>query len=48
MESRMPKYPVDFASLERTAAEVLPWWLHRVSDPYRGNGRGNCGAQVGP
>ncbi len=28
MEGRMPKYPVDFTSLERTAAEVLPWWVH--------------------
>jgi hypothetical protein len=24
VQGRMPKYPVDFASLERTAAEVLP------------------------
>ena len=28
LEGRFPKYPVDFASLERKAAEVLPWWVH--------------------
>jgi lactate 2-monooxygenase len=28
LEGRVPKYPVDFASLERKAAEVLPWWVH--------------------
>ena len=28
LEGRAPRYPVDFASLERKAAEVLPWWVH--------------------
>ncbi|HMJ34524.1 MAG TPA: alpha-hydroxy-acid oxidizing protein [Baekduia sp.] len=28
LEGRFPKYPVDFASLERKAEEVLPWWVH--------------------
>jgi lactate 2-monooxygenase len=28
LDGRVPKYPVDFASLERKAAEVLPWWVH--------------------
>ena len=28
LEGRVPKYPVDFPSLERKAAEVLPWWIH--------------------
>jgi lactate 2-monooxygenase len=28
LEGRFPKYPVDFASLERKAAEALPWWVH--------------------
>jgi isopentenyl diphosphate isomerase/L-lactate dehydrogenase-like FMN-dependent dehydrogenase len=28
LEARIPKYPVDFASLERKAAEVLPSWIH--------------------
>ncbi|WP_051324193.1 alpha-hydroxy-acid oxidizing protein [Candidatus Solirubrobacter pratensis] len=28
LEGRIPKYPVDFASLERKAAETLPWWVH--------------------
>jgi lactate 2-monooxygenase len=28
LEGRLPKYPVDFASLERQAEEVLPWWVH--------------------
>jgi lactate 2-monooxygenase len=28
LEGRFPKQPVDFASLERKAEEVLPWWVH--------------------
>lgn len=28
LEGRVPRCPVDFASLERKAAEVLPWWVH--------------------
>jgi isopentenyl diphosphate isomerase/L-lactate dehydrogenase-like FMN-dependent dehydrogenase len=28
LEGRFPTYPVDFASLERKAEEVLPWWVH--------------------
>jgi lactate 2-monooxygenase len=28
LEGRFPKYPVDFASLERKASEILPWWVH--------------------
>jgi lactate 2-monooxygenase len=41
MEGRMPKYPVDFAALERTAAEVLPWWVHS----YVAGGCGDEGTQ---
>ncbi|MHA6799626.1 alpha-hydroxy-acid oxidizing protein [Bounagaea algeriensis] len=28
LSGQMPAYPVDVASLERKAAEVLPWWVH--------------------
>lgn len=28
LDGKAPRYPVDFASLERKAAEVLPWWVH--------------------
>jgi hypothetical protein len=28
VEGRLPKYPVDFASLERAAGEVLPAFVH--------------------
>jgi lactate 2-monooxygenase len=28
LDGRFPKYPVDFASLEPKAEEVLPWWVH--------------------
>jgi lactate 2-monooxygenase len=28
LDGRVPRYPVDFASLERKASEVLPWWVH--------------------
>jgi isopentenyl diphosphate isomerase/L-lactate dehydrogenase-like FMN-dependent dehydrogenase len=28
LQGRLPKYPVDYASLERKAAEVLPAWVH--------------------
>jgi hypothetical protein len=28
LEGQLPKYPVDFASLERKAAETLPSWVH--------------------
>jgi hypothetical protein len=28
LEGRLPRYPVDFASLERKAAQVLPSWVH--------------------
>jgi lactate 2-monooxygenase len=28
LEGQLPKYPVDFASLERKAAEALPSWVH--------------------
>jgi isopentenyl diphosphate isomerase/L-lactate dehydrogenase-like FMN-dependent dehydrogenase len=41
LEGRMPKYPVDFAALERTAAEVLPWWVHS----YVAGGCGDEGTQ---
>jgi hypothetical protein len=27
LEGQLPKYPVDFASLERKAAETLPAWV---------------------
>jgi lactate 2-monooxygenase len=28
LEGRLPKYPVDFASLERAASQVLPSWVY--------------------
>jgi hypothetical protein len=34
LEGRLPRYPVDFASLERKAAQVLPSWVHS-SHPRR-------------
>ncbi|OZC62853.1 lactate 2-monooxygenase [Rhodococcus sp. 06-621-2] len=33
----IPRYPVDFASLETKASEVLPWWVHS----YVAGGCGN-------
>jgi lactate 2-monooxygenase len=41
LEGRLPKYPVDFASLERKAAEVLPSWVHS----YVAGGCGDEGTQ---
>lgn len=41
LEGRLPKYPFDFASLERKASEVLPGWL--VS--YVAGGAGDEGTQ---
>jgi lactate 2-monooxygenase len=28
VRGRVPRYPVDFASLEEKAKSVLPWWVH--------------------
>jgi lactate 2-monooxygenase len=28
LDGRLPKYPVDFASLERAASQVLPSWVY--------------------
>ena len=28
LDGKAPRYPVDFASLERKAAEALPWWVY--------------------
>jgi lactate 2-monooxygenase len=28
LDGRFPRFPVDFASLERKAEEILPWWVH--------------------
>jgi isopentenyl diphosphate isomerase/L-lactate dehydrogenase-like FMN-dependent dehydrogenase len=41
LEGQLPKYPVDFASLERKAAEVLPSWVHS----YVAGGCGDEGTQ---
>ena len=41
LEGRVPKYPVDFPSLERKAGEVLPWWVHS----YVAGGCGDEGTQ---
>ena len=41
LEGRMPKYPVDFASLERAATEVLPPWVLS----YVAGGAGDEGTQ---
>jgi hypothetical protein len=41
LEGRLPRYPVDFASLERKAAEVLPSWVHS----YVAGGCGDEGTQ---
>ena len=42
LEGQLPKYPVDFASLERKAAETLPSWVHS----YVAGGCGDEGTQV--
>src|ERR1700739_1214330 len=41
LEGQLPKYPVDFASLERKAAETLPSWVHS----YVAGGCGDEGTQ---
>ena len=41
MEGRLPKYPVDFASLERAAGKVLPAFVHS----YVAGGCGDEGTQ---
>ena len=41
LEGRLPRYPVDFASLERKAAEVLPSWVYS----YVAGGCGDEGTQ---
>jgi len=41
LEGQLPKYPVDFASLERKAAEALPSWVHS----YVAGGCGDEGTQ---
>jgi lactate 2-monooxygenase len=41
LEGRLPKYPVDFASLERAAGEVLPAFVHS----YVAGGCGDEGTQ---
>src|ERR1700752_5130508 len=41
LEGRLPRYPVDFASLERKAAEALPSWVHS----YVAGGCGDEGTQ---
>jgi lactate 2-monooxygenase len=41
LEGRVPRYPVDFPSLERKAGEVLPWWVHS----YVAGGCGDEGTQ---
>lgn len=33
----VPRYPVDFASLEKQAKEIMPWWIHN----YVAGGCGN-------
>jgi lactate 2-monooxygenase len=43
LEGRLPKYPVDFASLERAAAEVLPSFVYS----YVAGGCGDEGTQRG-
>ena len=41
LEGQLPKYPVDFALLERKAAEVPPSWVHS----YVAGGCGDEGTQ---
>ena len=41
LEGQLPKYPVDFVSLERKAAEVLPSWVYS----YVAGGCGDEGTQ---
>src|SRR6201998_1631573 len=41
LEGQLPRYPVDFASLERKAAETLPSWVHS----YVAGGCGDEGTQ---
>jgi hypothetical protein len=42
-EGQLPRYPVDFAALERAAAEVLPPWVYS----YVAGGAGDEGTQRG-
>ena len=30
LEGKLPRFPVDFASLERAGAEVLPSWVRSM------------------
>jgi lactate 2-monooxygenase len=38
LKGKLPRYPVDFASLERAAAEVLPPWVHSYVAGGAGDG----------
>jgi isopentenyl diphosphate isomerase/L-lactate dehydrogenase-like FMN-dependent dehydrogenase len=38
MRGKLPRYPVDYASLERAAAEVLPAWVHSYVAGAAGDG----------
>jgi len=37
----VPRYPVDFASLEKQAKEVMPWWIYNYV-------AGGCGDEFTP
>ena len=41
LQGKLPKYPVDYPSLERAAAEVLPSWVYF----YVGYGAGDVHTQ---
>jgi lactate 2-monooxygenase len=41
LQGKLPRYPVDYASLERAAVEVLPSWVYS----YVGYGAGDGGTQ---
>jgi lactate 2-monooxygenase len=38
LQGKLPRYPVDYASLERAAAEVLPPWVHSYVAGGAGDG----------
>ena len=41
LHGQLPRFPVDYASLERAAIEVLPSWVYS----YVGYGAGDSGTQ---
>jgi lactate 2-monooxygenase len=42
LQGKLPRYPVDFRSLERAATEVLPPWVHSYVAGGAGDGNTQC------